>query len=105
MAESRALAEQYRRLAERLGTPPRPFCFLVARGERRRAARRALPLPPYVERLLAVQGDARAVHPRAWGNEGARVPDGGLPRGGRGGARIRRRQGVMRLVRGDPGLL
>lgn len=31
IAESRELAEQGRRIAEELGTPARPFCFLVAR--------------------------------------------------------------------------
>jgi hypothetical protein len=31
VTESRSLAEQYVGLAQRLGTPPRPFCFLVAR--------------------------------------------------------------------------
>ncbi len=31
IAESRKLAAQGRRIAEKLGTPARPFCFLVAR--------------------------------------------------------------------------
>lgn len=31
IAESRQLAEKWSRLAERLGNPARPYCFLVAR--------------------------------------------------------------------------